>query len=120
MPASRHAQRLFLGVYAIANNGEGRFTGLLAQGWSKLSRFWLVKARRGYVVANRAKRSGECRRCGTCCRVFVKCIFLAGNSCRIYGLRFDQCRAFPIDTNDIDLVRDMGSKCGFEFEEKES
>jgi Fe-S-cluster containining protein len=79
-----------------------------------------VKFRRDYVLSSRQRRRGECRRCGTCCRVFAKCTFLSGNTCRIYGIRFDQCRAFPIDTSDIELVRDMGGECGFWFEEGEN
>ncbi len=64
-----------------------------------------------------ARRHGECRRCGACCKIAFRCVFLKtdqeGNSrCRIYGLRFTQCRLFPLRAEDqVGLER----QCGYSF-----
>ena len=100
----------------IGKNGQGG--SLIAQAISKMRRFWLVKAHWEYVEAQRELRTGECARCGRCCAVFFRCPFLSGNTCVIYGKRFHQCRAFPIDARDTELIRRMGGKCGFEFRDE--
>ncbi len=88
---------------------------MLEQGWSKVRRFLLVKFRGKYVKERLTLRAGECGRCTLCCKVFFRCPFLVDNKCRIYGVRFEQCKAFPIDREDLDLVTRMGGKCGFSF-----
>lgn len=88
---------------------------LFQEGVSKLRRFWLVKARRMYVKSSISHRNGSCVRCGKCCKVLFRCPFLRGNTCAIYETRFEQCRAFPIDRNDVALIRKMGGRCGFSF-----
>jgi len=80
--------------------------------WSKFRRFYLTHFRPGYVREQESRRRGECRRCGLCCRIAVKCWFLKdGNHCVIYSQRPAQCRAFPIDPRDLRNV----PSCGFHF-----
>lgn len=101
-------------------HSEAASSGLacfVEQGWSKLSRYVICKVRPGYVKENLARRGGECRRCAQCCKVFFQCPFLSGDRCRIYGYRFSQCRAFPIDGRDTALIKKMGGECGFVFHE---
>jgi len=47
-------------------------------------------------------RSGECKRCGACCKFLVRCPFLKFDesdpnsaSCRAYAIRPPQCRKYP-------------------------
>jgi len=87
----------------------------VTQGWSKIRRFLLVKTRPGYVKTSAGLRQGECGRCAACCKIFLHCPYLVDNTCRIYETRFEQCRAFPIDPKDIELIRRMGGACGFTF-----
>ncbi len=82
--------------------------------------FWNV-CRPGYVRASLAMRSGECRRCGACCRLFVRCIhFFEDNglpACRLYKHRPPNCSNFPIDPRDIadrDLIA-PDSPCGYSW-----
>jgi hypothetical protein len=99
------------------SNGNGKVAGVVEQGLSKVRRFWLVKARKDYVSGQKVRRTGECARCALCCRVLFRCPFLNDNTCSIYHSRFEQCKAFPIDARDIDLIRQMDGKCGFGFTE---
>jgi len=96
------------------SKGNGATT-LIDQGFSKLRRFWLVKARKTYVRKRRTCRKGQCARCAMCCRVFLHCPFLHENTCTVYHKRFDQCKAFPIDERDVALIRKMGGRCGYSF-----
>ena len=85
----------------------------LVQVWGKLRRFWLTKTRPGYVVGQRARRRGECQRCGACCAIAYRCPHLANhNHCTVYGRRYHQCREFPIDHRDL---RYLDKVCGFYF-----
>jgi hypothetical protein len=66
--------------------------------------------------ALRARRSGECNRCGACCKIVFRCPFLAEDaqgeySCRIYEKRFAQCRLFPLHARDLLEV----PECSFTF-----
>jgi len=92
--------------------------GLVRQGLSKLRRFWLVKARPGYVRRQLELREGECARCGLCCRIMFRCPHFDGEGCDNYENRYEQCRAFPIDSRDTDLIREMGGECGFRFKRR--
>ena len=65
-----------------------------------------------------ARRRGECKRCGGCCKLAFRCPFLRTDaegqtSCRIYGLRFAQCRLFPLHAADL---RELRGECGFRFQ----
>lgn len=86
------------------------------QALSKLRRYWLSKARKGYIAHQLTLRQGECLRCARCCSIFFKCPFLVDNACKIYGVRFKQCRTFPIDGRDVKLIGKLGGKCGYTFE----
>ena len=89
----------------------------LVQGLGKLRRFVLSKARRRYIEQAKARRRGECKRCGSCCSIMFKCPHLLdGNRCAIYGKRFEQCAHFPIDERDLRFLEDT---CGYHFVRKE-
>jgi len=83
--------------------------------------FWSV-CRPGYVRASLARRSGECQRCGACCRLVWRCRYFSEKdgvpSCRLYTLyRPPNCRNFPIDHLDL-ADRDIISPhepCGFSW-----
>jgi hypothetical protein len=85
----------------------------LREGWSKLRRFYLVHFRPDYVEKMLKLRRGECRRCGNCCTIMIRCPHLEGDSeCTVYDKRARQCRAFPIDSRDL---RGRLSSCGHYF-----
>ena len=78
-----------------------------------LRRFWLVHFRPGYVREMAGRLRGECTRCGDCCRILHRCMFLKeGAHCSIYSKRPAQCRSFPIDERDLADV----PTCAFWFE----
>ena len=80
--------------------------------WGVMRRFALSHFKRSYVEEQARKRQGECRRCGDCCRIIVRCPFLKGrNHCVIYNKRSAQCKMFPIDERDL---RDVPT-CVFRF-----
>jgi len=91
------------------------------QASGKLRRFVINRLRPKYVVEALGKRSGECVRCGACCRLLFKCPFLkfdkAGLAeCAIYRRRPINCRIFPLDARDIrerDMVAGAASICGY-------
>jgi hypothetical protein len=80
----------------------------------KVRRRYLTLFRKEYVRHQAARRRGECRQCGACCRLVWRCPFLtAENRCRIYGrTRHPNCVAFPIDDRDL---RDVHGVCGHSF-----
>ncbi len=94
--------------------------------WTLISLQVRGKARR-FVQANvlkedtdslLAKRTGECNRCGACCKILFRCPFLATDPegqyvCRIYDKRFAQCRLFPLHAQDL---RELGEQCSYQFE----
>ncbi|HHT9121089.1 MAG TPA: hypothetical protein ACFYD3_11175 [Candidatus Hypogeohydataceae bacterium YC41] len=85
----------------------------LDEGWGKLRRFYLVHYRGDYVQRQLLLRKGECRRCGSCCRIMFRCPHLKGeNQCDIYTCRYKQCIAFPIDNRDLKYLRHT---CGHYF-----
>ena len=83
--------------------------------------FWNV-FRPGYVRASVARRTGQCRRCGACCRLVWKCHNLSYDNglpvCRLYArYRPANCSQFPIDHHDL-ADRDLVSPnmpCGFSW-----
>jgi hypothetical protein len=85
-------------------------------------RWFLNHFRREYVQQQLAKRQGECRRCGACCQMGIRCWKLSygdGQShCQSYnGRRSLNCRNFPIDERDLD-ERDLvapDTPCGYHF-----
>lgn len=92
--------------------------------WGTPRRLFLTLCRPGHVRENLAKRSGECLRCGACCRLVVKCRFLKYDngvpSCRLYSwFRFPNCTKFPMNRQDI-ADRDIISPnkpCGYSLSE---
>lgn len=63
------------------------------------------------------KRDGECNRCGACCKILFRCPFLGTDdegqyTCRIYAMRFSQCRLFPLRAADL---RELGEECSYTF-----
>jgi hypothetical protein len=67
-----------------------------------------------------AQRSGDCNRCGACCKILFRCPFLGTDAegqytCRIYEKRFAQCRLFPLHAGDL-LELQGECSCTFEAE----
>ena len=65
-----------------------------------------------------ARRQGDCNRCGACCKILFRCPFLTTDdegqySCRIYKMRFSQCRLFPLRASDL---RELSEECSYTFE----
>ena len=91
----------------------------------RVRRLYLNVLRRRYVQASLARRVGECRRCGACCQMGLRCRHLtyegALSACRLYDkYRSSNCRNFPIDERDLadrDLVA-PSVPCGFRFVRK--
>ena len=85
-------------------------------------RFLWSVCRPGYVRASLAKRQGECRRCGACCRLAWRCRYYYLDdgvpSCKIYNwFRFPNCINFPIDHRDLadrDLIS-PDTPCGYSW-----
>jgi Fe-S-cluster containining protein len=62
-------------------------------------------------------RSGECSRCGACCKILFNCPFLVEERdglfrCGVYDHRPPSCRLFPMVPADLREV----DRCGFRFE----
>ncbi|MBP8625041.1 MAG: YkgJ family cysteine cluster protein [Methanothrix sp.] len=77
-------------------------------GWIRRRIIWYLNKRE--AVAWRAKRSGECVRCGRCCSL---CLAHDGKNkrCRIYRIRPGICKAFPLTPEDVAGIH----TCGFHF-----
>ncbi|MCG6920075.1 MAG: hypothetical protein LJF15_03175 [Acidobacteria bacterium] len=65
-----------------------------------------------------ARRRGDCNRCGACCKILFRCPFLGTDAegqytCRIYAMRFSQCRLFPLHAADL---RELEEECSYTFE----
>ena len=80
----------------------------------KLRRFVQAKLMRQDTDALLARRTGECNRCGACCKILFKCPFLGTDAdgqytCTIYEKRFAQCRLFPLHVADLREV----SECSY-------
>lgn len=88
--------------------------------WSKVRRLYLCLFRKDYVNGSISRRRGECKRCGACCRLFLKCHSLVMENslanCRAYNrFRSPNCHKFPIDKRDLadrDLVS-PDNPCGY-------
>jgi len=91
----------------------------------KARRLYLGIFRRRYVRQSVARRRGECRRCGACCKLGFRCCLLRDNGavseCLLHRLRPPSCRLFPIDERDLadrDLV-EPEVPCGYRFERED-
>ncbi|MCL5271653.1 MAG: hypothetical protein M1457_14110 [bacterium] len=74
--------------------------------WGVQRRLLLNVCRPGYVRSSVAQRHGECRRCGTCCRLVLRCRYYREEdgvaSCVLYNrFRPLNCVSFPIDHRDL-------------------
>lgn len=97
----------------------GRAKRWLARLAGQIRRQYLCRLRPGYVAEARARRQGECRKCGGCCNLTFHCPFLTEERCRVYEKRSVTCRDFPLDAFDLELTQ---VACGHWFarQEKES
>ncbi|MFW6162004.1 MAG: hypothetical protein ACODAJ_04495 [Planctomycetota bacterium] len=90
--------------------------------WGRPRRLFLGLFRPGYVRASHARRRGECRRCGACCQLAIRCphmIYEDGlGGCDKYDRRRPlNCQTFPIDERDL-ADRDLLAPhcpCGYHF-----
>ncbi len=90
--------------------------------WGTPRRLIWSLCRPGYVRKSLARRSGECQRCGACCRLVWRCRFYHEDdgvpACKLYRFyRPPNCSNFPIDHHDI-ADRDIISPdepCGFSW-----
>ena len=79
---------------------------------------WLLPK---YVEQSIAMRQGDCNRCGLCCQLVVKCVFLRYAeglaSCARYDSRPGNCSKFPMNQADIDDVNRIAphAPCGYSF-----
>lgn len=80
----------------------------------KVRRF--VKCHFPALDGNDPRRFGSCSRCGACCKILLKCPFLAeaedGYICSIYERRPTQCRRFPVESLDL---TELESGCTYYF-----
>ena len=89
----------------------------------KVWRFYVGHFRKGFVAQRLAKRLGDCKRCGACCQLLLRCPYgvdcAEGAGCKIYERRPINCRIFPLNNSDLS-DRDLmapDQPCGFHFEE---
>ena len=84
----------------------------------KVRRFVQTSVLREDADSLLSRRRGECNRCGACCRILFRCPFLTTDAdgqytCRIYAMRFSQCRLFPLHAADL---RELREECSYTFE----
>ncbi|MBU0761749.1 MAG: YkgJ family cysteine cluster protein [Candidatus Altiarchaeota archaeon] len=82
----------------------------MLDGWVRRRVLWYL--RRGYVKKMSEKKIGKCTRCGTCC-MGCPAYDKQGEKCRIYRLRPNICKAFPLTPDDNIKIK----SCGFSFKE---
>lgn len=76
-----------------------------------------------YIERQRAKRRGDCNRCGLCCQLVFKCPHLRYEnglaSCGRYENRPPNCVNFPISPADLEDVRRIAphAACSYSFEQ---
>jgi Fe-S-cluster containining protein len=62
-------------------------------------------------------RTGECDRCGECCKILFRCPFYDdAKGCTVYDHRPPSCRLYPIIPADLKEV----SRCSYSFENAQS
>jgi len=86
------------------------------QAQGKLRRLVLTNVNKREAESRMAHRQGECDRCGECCKILFQCPFLTSNEegehrCRIYGVRFNSCRFYPMQPEDLKEV----DHCSYTF-----
>lgn len=91
--------------------------------WCGIRRRLLVYFRPEYVIKSLLSRKGECKVCGTCCKLNLpNCKYFDGKKCEFgrLGLAKDSrfwCWVFPIDRKDQELS-DVEDVCGFYWEDE--
>jgi len=93
----------------------------LVQG--KIRRFCLTLTPQGrnYIRHMEDHRAGECKRCGACCRIVIRCPFLKMEegvaACAIHRHRPPNCGIFPIDLRDLSDRDQIAPNipCGYSF-----
>lgn len=92
-------------------------------GWGKVRRLFIYLFLKKHLERLPRLRSGECGRCGACCKLLYRCPYLEEDGegktkCIIHEKRPPNCRIFPMDLRDIrdrDLI--MPHKpCAYTFE----
>ena len=92
------------------------------QGKGKIRRFYLGYFKKNYISGQKLKRQGECKHCGVCCRLLIKCPLLYqdkyGNYlCKIHNRKPSNCDLFPINEKDLKdrdtILPDV--PCGYTF-----
>jgi len=81
----------------------------MRDGWIRRRVVWYLMKKQ--VLEWQAKRSGECVRCGRCCG-HCPAHDSENKRCRIYSIRPEICKAFPLTPDDLKNIR----TCGFYFE----
>lgn len=84
----------------------------MKDGWLRRRIVWYLKRRE--VFEAHKGREGSCARCGACCS---GCPFHddKARACKVYRMRPDICRMFPLTPHDIRNVK----TCGFRFKKDE-
>ena len=78
-----------------------------------------------YIRKSHKRRTGECARCGACCKLGIKCPSLKadeaqGTKCTKHVVRTRNCVVFPIDETDIrdrNIIK-PDTPCGYSFNGK--
>ncbi len=84
----------------------------LAQGVGKLRRRYVAVMRPELVNEGARGLIGNCRKCGTCCRLVFICPYLMEGHCIIYEKRPRQCAEFPVLKRDL---VGLEKTCGYSF-----
>lgn len=51
-----------------------KISAKIIQGKGKIRRFISAHFRKKYVINQKSKRQGECKRCGVCCKLLINCM----------------------------------------------
>ncbi len=90
---------------------------LYQQAFGKARRWFKTYIYTRQTVQTLSARTGECNRCGACCKIIFQCPFYleeeGKGSCRIYGQHFSQCKLFPLEPKDLIGIDDQ---CGYKFD----
>ena len=103
---------------------QGSLFDRITNFWGTPRRLYYNWFRAEYVQRSLAMRQGDCNRCGLCCQLVVKCVFLRYEnglaSCARYNTRPANCSQFPIDQSDIDEVNRIAphAPCGYSFPDR--
>ncbi len=90
---------------------------LYHQAFGKARRWFKSYVYTRQTVQTLSARTGECNRCGACCKIIFQCPFYleedGKGNCRIYGQHFSQCKLFPLEPKDLIGIDDQ---CGYKFD----